>query len=159
MRKNKTLKILTLIVIVFSFLTLFNFNESLAVQHELDGGAGSSSNPSTTPVIPEGYEGRTSTIDSVMGKARDWLDVSNEEDTIKEDALSYNINLIYNIFLVIGMIVAVITGIMLGIKFMASSSEGKAEVKQVLIPYVIGCVVLFGAFGIWKIVMTVMGSF
>ena len=35
---------------------------------------------------------------------------------------------------------------------MIGSIEEKAQVKESLIPFVIGCVVVFGAFGIWKMV-------
>ena len=47
----------------------------------------------------------------------------------------------------------IIAGI-LGIKFMIGSAEEKAQIKDALIPFVIGCIVIFGAFGIWKIFVT-----
>ena len=40
---------------------------------------------------------------------------------------------------------------------MLGSIEEKAQVKEALIPFIIGCIVVFGAFGIWKIV-TQIGS-
>lgn len=55
-----------------------------------------------------------------------------------------------------GIAVAIIIGLVLGIQFMAGSVEQKAKVKDSLIPYIVGCVVIFGAFGIWKIVLTVL---
>ena len=63
---------------------------------------------------------------------------------------------IYNIVLQIGVGLAVIVGIVLGVKFILSSVEGKAEVKKMLITYVISCTVIFGSFGIWKIVVTIL---
>ncbi len=63
---------------------------------------------------------------------------------------------IYNIVLQIGVGLAVIVGIVLGVKFILSSVEGKAEVKKMLITYVVSCVVIFGSFGIWKIVVTIL---
>ena len=63
---------------------------------------------------------------------------------------------IYNIILQIGVGLAVIVGIILGVKFILSSVEGKAEVKKMLITYVVSCVVIFGSFGIWKIVVTIL---
>lgn len=62
----------------------------------------------------------------------------------------------YNILLTIGIFVAVIVGGIIGIKLMTSSAEGKAEAKALLIPYVVGCVVVFGGFGIWKLVVTLL---
>lgn len=63
---------------------------------------------------------------------------------------------IYNILLVIGIIVAVIIGIIMGIKFVTGGIEEQAEVKKSLIPYMVGCVIVFGAFIIWKIVVTML---
>ena len=39
---------------------------------------------------------------------------------------------------------------------MFTSVEEKANVLETMIPYLIGCVVTFGAFGIWKIAITIM---
>ena len=36
---------------------------------------------------------------------------------------------------------------------MVSSAEDKAKVKEALVAYVISCIVLFGAYGIWSIVV------
>ena len=38
---------------------------------------------------------------------------------------------------------------------MLGSMEEKAQIKEALIPFVIGCIVAFGAFGIWKIFITI----
>ena len=62
----------------------------------------------------------------------------------------------YNIVLTVGIFVAVIIGGILGIKFMVSGLEEKAEVKKMLIIYLIGCIVVFGGFGIWKIIVDIM---
>ena len=67
-------------------------------------------------------------------------------------------NNMYNILLVIGIVVAVIIGTILGIKFITTGADGKAEVKNALVPYFIGCVVVFGAFTIWKIVVDILQS-
>lgn len=64
------------------------------------------------------------------------------------------INDIYNILLPLGVAVTVIIGGVLGIKFMMASAEDKAKVKESLVPYVIGCIAIYGAFGIWKICIT-----
>lgn len=33
--------------------------------------------------------------------------------------------------------------------FILSSAEGKAKVSETLVAYIAGCIVVFGAFGIW----------
>ena len=99
------------------------------------------------------------TIDGVIGAADDFISGAKTDNTIEQKGLQNTIDLIYNILLAIGMVVAVVEGIVLGIQFMTASTEGKAEVKEKLIPYVVGCVVIFGAFGIWKLVMVLIGTF
>ncbi len=72
-------------------------------------------------------------------------------NAIDEGALQKASNSIYNILLSIAIVVAVIIGAVLGIQFIFESAEGKAKITEALIPYIVGCFVVFGAFGIWKI--------
>ena len=65
-------------------------------------------------------------------------------------------NTIYNILLTVGVIAAVLVGAVIGIKLMVSGIEGKVEAKQLLVPYVVGCVMIFGGFGIWKLIVTIL---
>ncbi len=74
---------------------------------------------------------------------------------ILENKLQETSSYVYNILLFIGMAVALIIAGILGIKFMIGSTEEKAQIKDALVPFVIGCVVIFGAFGIWKIFVTI----
>lgn len=67
-------------------------------------------------------------------------------------------DIIFNVLFILGIVIAVIWGLVIAIKFITGSVEEKAEVKKTLIPYVAGCVVLFGAFTIWKIVLTILQS-
>lgn len=65
------------------------------------------------------------------------------------------IDTLYGILLGIATVVAVAVGAVIGIKMMTESTEGKAKVKEALAPFVIGCIVVFGAFTIWKIVIEI----
>ena len=38
---------------------------------------------------------------------------------------------------------------------MTAETESKAKIKESLMAYFIGCVVIFGAFTIWRIVVTI----
>lgn len=77
-------------------------------------------------------------------------------DIISTNELNDLTNTVYKILVIIGIIIAVIVGAVLGIKFITEGAEGKAEVQKALIAYVIGCVVIFGAFVIWKIVVEIL---
>lgn len=41
---------------------------------------------------------------------------------------------------------------------MLSPVGERAEAKKMLIPYAVGCAVVFGSFGIWKLVVTILQS-
>lgn len=65
---------------------------------------------------------------------------------------------LYNILLAAGVVVAVIVATVLGIQFMIGGAEGQAKVKEMLVPFIVGCVIVFGGFGIWKIAVTIGNS-
>ena len=96
-----------------------------------------------------------STLEDMMTDADNFVK-SGDNDKVKSSDLQNLSGIIYNIALQIGIGVAVIAGLALGIQFMLSSVEGKADVKKGLKVYAIGCVVVFGSFGIWKLVVTLM---
>ena len=83
---------------------------------------------------------------------------SGANDKINEDDLQSLSNTLYNMLLVIGIVVAIIVGLIMGIKFIMGGLEEKAEIKAMIIPYIIGCVVVFGAFTIWQIVVNLLQS-
>ena len=75
---------------------------------------------------------------------------------INQTALQNFSKTMYNILLAIGVVVAVIIGALIGLKLMTASVEEKAEAKKLIIPYIVGCFIVFGGFGIWKIVITIL---
>lgn len=77
---------------------------------------------------------------------------------LKDDVIQDMSSTIYNVIFILGIVIAVVWGLIIAIKFITGSVEEKAEVKKTLIPYVAGCAVLFGAFTIWKIVVTILQS-
>lgn len=103
-------------------------------------------------------EDRKQTIDGLISGADNFINSADTNNTIDKGSLKSTIDLIYNILLAIGLIVAVTAGAVLGVQFMTASADGKAEVKEKLIPYTVGCTVIFGAFGIWKLVMLFIGK-
>lgn len=68
-------------------------------------------------------------------------------------------NTMANTLLGIGTAIAVIYSVVLGIKYMIGSMEEKAEIKESIIPFIIGCATLFGAFSIWRIAVIIGNRF
>lgn len=83
---------------------------------------------------------------------------SDTNPTIAQEDLKEMSDLLYNTLLILAIIVAVIIGLVIGIKFMMGNASDKAKIKETLVPYIAGCVVAFGAFAIWKIVVELLSS-
>ena len=95
--------------------------------------------------------------DTIVNSADNFLKVG-KEDEIDEDSLNNVSNTVYNILLAVAIALAVIIGIVLGIKFMTSGAEGQAKIKEAVIPYIVGCLVAFSAFGIWKLIIIILNN-
>lgn len=104
--------------------------------------------------IPNAYAGP---LQDIMNRAEGFVNNGeNGGNVINNDALKEGSNTLYNVLLVIGMAVAFIWGIVLGIQFITGSLGEKADVKKNLIVYLVGCVIIFGAFGIWKLLLQLL---
>lgn len=132
MKKNILLKLLITFLMIFTFICL-----NIA---EVQASAISNSLAGAGEFIQNGVE---------EGK---------NHPTLDETSLQQLSDTLYNALLVIAIIVAVIIGLVIGIQFMTGSVAQKAKIKETLIPYIAGCVVIFGAFGIWKMVVTILGQ-
>ena len=65
---------------------------------------------------------------------------------------------IVSIITTIGIIVAVVVLLVIGIKYMMGSAAEKAEYKKTMIPYLVGAVIIFGASAIAKAVISMPAS-
>ena len=96
-------------------------------------------------------------IDEMITKADGFIS-SATDNPIDSTKLKETSDYIYNTLLVIAVAVSVIVGAWLGVKFMIESAEDKAKIKESMIPFVVGCFIVFGAFGIWKIIVNIGNS-
>ena len=99
-------------------------------------------------------------MDDIINAGDKFLNNSEEKNDEKIDVTKLQdfSKDIYSILLIIGISLSVIIGIVLGIKYMISSVSEKASVKEMLLIYVISCVIVFGGFGIWKVMVGIMES-
>ena len=74
-------------------------------------------------------------------------------DKIKTDDITNFSASLINVISIIGSAAAIITLIVLGIKYMMGSAEEKAEYKKTMIPYLVGAILIFGASAITKVVV------
>ena len=111
------------------------------------------------PSIVKASSGTGIDAGSIIDGAEKFLSAGEGENTpLDETDFKEVSSVIYNILLILGIIAAVIVGLIIGLKMMMGSSTQKAETKELLIPYVVGCVIIFGAFGIWKLVVNMLNQ-
>ena len=67
-------------------------------------------------------------------------------------------NVIY-LIQVIGSVLSVVILIIIGIKYMISSVEEKAEYKKTMIGYIIGCILIFSTVNLLSIIYNIATSF
>lgn len=93
----------------------------------------------------------------VFSDAKEFIQAgeSSSEGQVTESSVKDLSGYLYNILFSAGVIIAVVVATVLGIQFMTSSAEGQAKVKETLLPFIIGCIVVFGGFAFWKIGITI----
>ena len=64
-------------------------------------------------------------------------------------------NQIIGIITTVGVVVAVVILLVLGIKYMMGSASEKAEYKKTMIPYLVGAILIFGASAITQVVVNI----
>lgn len=123
-----------------------------------NGGGGSSTGAAgiDTYSITQSGTG-TSGIDSIIQGADAFLD-RGTKTTLNTDSIKSVSDSIFNIFVAVGTVIVVIVGAILGIQYIMGSVEEKAKVQESLIPFIIGSVVIFGAFGIWKVTVLLLSG-
>ena len=94
-------------------------------------------------------------LGDIMGGGDDFINSSSNQQIFNEKGQKKGVSQLYFIALGVGIAAAAIIGVILGIQFITSGVEGQAKIKEKLLPYAIVCIVIFGAFGIWKIVVDV----
>ena len=95
----------------------------------------------------------TVSTEDILQGATDFINQGSGNSPINEENLKNASDMIYNTLLAVGLVLAIIWAFFLGIKFMTGSVEEQAKVKESVKVFIIGCIVLFGAFGIWRLVL------
>lgn len=96
-----------------------------------------------------------SSLSSIISGGDSFIKDGEKDISIDTEKLKGASDTVYNVLLVIGICVAVIVASILGVQFIIGSAEEKAKVKDAMVIFVIGCIVVFGAFGFWKIFVTI----
>jgi len=96
-------------------------------------------------------------FDSIWGGAQDFISQgsSSEAKGVDEGELKKISDTVSGVLLTVAVAVTFISIGAMGITFAVQTVEDKAKVKEAMVPWLIGVLVSFGAYGIWKFVMTI----
>lgn len=93
-------------------------------------------------------------------------DIPGKIDQIAQGNSSANTSKVVNfgativtIMQTVGIVVAVVVLLILGIKYMMGSAEEKAEYKKTMIPYLVGAVLIFASTTIVNVVYNIANGF
>ena len=125
---NTKMRIIKTIIIVIEIITILFIFNTVSVAWDAEN-----------PIV----EGADGFIESGTQQTRPF----NHAELIETS------NFVGKTFIAVGIIAAVIVGLYIAIKIMIGSVTEKAEYKQMLIPYFVGVIVLFGAYSIWRIIV------
>lgn len=94
-------------------------------------------------------------LSDIVGGADKFTSAANSSiATVDKTQLRLNMKDLLGIAMGVGVVIVLIVGVYLGIKFMGDSTNQKVEVKESLVPFVIGsAIVLGGAYLIWSILV------
>lgn len=154
---KKKIKIISIFIILI--LTLGVKNISYAAEDQgVEGSRGSTKTEQSES--SSSWGSIFDKADEFVNKGKPTKSEKTDDDTINidEGKLKKNLAQIFNILSTIGVILSVVVGGILGIKFMMASAEDKAQIKEMMVPYIVGCAVIFGAFAIWKFVVSMLAA-
>ena len=81
---------------------------------------------------------------------------SAKTELVDSSNLNSSVISIYDILITVAIAIAFLVGALLGIQYISGTVEDKAKIKKTLFASLIGCVVVFGAFGIWKLALNIL---
>ena len=100
-----------------------------------------------------------SSLDDVLSSGENFIsEGKNQGSAINSTDLQAISDVTYNVLLALGVVATVIVGAVLGIKLMWGSVEQQSKAKEALPPFIISAIVIFGAFGIWKLCVSIFSQ-
>ncbi len=115
----------------------------------------------TMALVDSGGSGDSGSISTdIIGDARRWFEEARTggSSLINPGNVATSLQPVGQILFWAGVIVLVVAYPVMGIKYMISEPDKKADLKTKLIGLVIASVVILGAYGIWKVTYIFMSE-
>ena len=96
--------------------------------------------------------------DSIWEQAKIWINLGESNKPNNMGTTGYW-SVLAGLLTGIGIWVVIISGMILGIRFMTASPDDKAKVKEALKIWLIGTIVILGALSIWRVLINIFDIF
>lgn len=95
---------------------------------------------------------------SIMGKAGEFLNKGKSNEKLKQSDIERDLLPVGNIVFGFAIMVLLVVGAIMGVKYMISGADERANMKQKLVWYVVAAVLVFGATGVYNAVYKIMSA-
>lgn len=127
-----------LIKIIFILITIYLVISNIYVVRAEDGG---------------------SLLDKMESQANTFLSTGSEQSNVNTTAIAENFVGLGQILTMVGAGVLVAVTTYMGIKYLTAGPEAQAKLKVQLVGIVVSGIVIFGAYGIWQLVVDIAKQF
>ena len=146
------LKTITILLIINIIINLY-MPLSFGLQAEGgDGGGGSGSSSSSES------SSQMDSYSSINEKAKEFINRGSEKETISQQKVEQDLLPLARILMGIAVLVLLVVGAILGVKYMISGADERANIKEKLIWYIVSAVLIFGAVAIFNIVINILNK-
>ena len=142
-RLSKIIGLLIIIIII-----LFQTGTTSFARVDIGGGGGAPSNTSS------GSGSNPSQID-VFGVGKEFINKGQLEEKINSSQAESDLSFVANILFSAGFLTLVITGMIMGVKYMISGADERANMKQRLAWWIIAGILIFGTISIYNIIANI----
>lgn len=153
---KRTGLILVTLIVILNVLNIFTSN--VYAVYSRDEGYSKEGAEQLKEQVDSDKEADRSDLSSgtILSEGKDFIKKGSSQTPIKWDEIKKNILPIAHILAAIATVVFMIVGMIMGIKYMISGADERAGIKQKLIWLIIAMVVVYGATGIYNLVVEIM---
>jgi len=151
-----------IVLLVITIMILLQTGTPSFARVDIGGGGGAPSNTSSSSGSSSGSGSGsgsgTSTSPSqidIFGTGKEFINKGQLEEKINSSQAESDLSFVANILFSAGFLTLVITGMIMGVKYMISGADERANMKQRLVWWVIAAVLIFGTISIYNIVANV----
>ena len=149
---KKILRTTTILLLVNIFITLYmpcSFGLQAQDGYGVGGSGSSSSSESSSQM--DSYS-------SINEKAKEFINRGSKSETISQQKVEQDLKPLAQILMGIAALVLLSVGAILGVKYMISGTDERANIKEKLIWYIVSAVLIFGAVAIFNIVINILNK-